>query len=286
MEPVTIAIISTVIFGVVTTLSAFIRQLLLSRDKHLNDKAQQRALDQEAVELERLRKQMESNKRFTSHYKVLDSNKDDIQYLDQKIDDILNKKFILIQRYSELMLKESSALINGEKVDERKLVCDRLRQEIDREIEFYDEQLSQLQARRATFWDTHRDLQDYLLQQEKERNKKLDDIYERHTGLLEKIYIRHNQNSEQVTMKSIESGSQAFKLITAPLQMLLQFFNLSSNISPSRFEEERAARMDVRNTEREINGYDSDLDDGSHPSFYEQESETEYDEQSYISEPA
>ncbi|WP_133130057.1 hypothetical protein [Legionella yabuuchiae] len=285
MEPVTIAIISTVIFGVVTTLSVFVRQLLLSRDKHLNDKAQQRALDQEAAELERLRKQMESNKRFNSHYKVLDSNKDDIQYLDQKIEDILNKKFLLIQRYSEMTLKESSALVVGENAVERKLVCDRLRQEIDREIEFYDEQLSQLQARRATFWDTHKDLQDYLLEQEKERNTKLDDIYKRHTGLLEKIYIRHNQNSERVTVKSIESGSEAFKLITVPFQMLLQFFNLSSNISPTRFEEERSARTDVRNTEREINGNDSDLG-GSHHSYYEPEAEPDYDEQSYTTEPA
>lgn len=42
MEPITIAIICATVFGVVSGLAAFIRQLILSRDKKLNDKAQKR----------------------------------------------------------------------------------------------------------------------------------------------------------------------------------------------------------------------------------------------------
>ena len=48
MEPVTIAIIGAVVFGVVVAVSAFVRQLILSRDKNLNDKAQNKALELEA----------------------------------------------------------------------------------------------------------------------------------------------------------------------------------------------------------------------------------------------
>jgi len=81
MEPLTVAIIGTAIFGAVTALSVFVRQILLSRDKGLNDKAQERALSQETHELEKLRTQMGSNKRFDSHYHVLGANKDAIQYL-------------------------------------------------------------------------------------------------------------------------------------------------------------------------------------------------------------
>ena len=84
MEPVTIALICSAAFGVVVALSVFIRQLILSRDKNLNDKAQRRALTQEANELEKMREQMQSNKRFDSHYRVLGSNKDAIVYLDNK----------------------------------------------------------------------------------------------------------------------------------------------------------------------------------------------------------
>jgi len=50
MEPVTIALICSAAFGAVVALSVFIRQLILSRDKNLNDKAQRRALTQEANE--------------------------------------------------------------------------------------------------------------------------------------------------------------------------------------------------------------------------------------------
>lgn len=187
MEPVTIAIICVTAFGVVAVLAAFIRQLLLSRDKNLNDQAQQIALAQEVKELENLRNQMANNKRFDSHYQVLGSNKEAIQYLDQKIEDILKKKTDLIERYSQIAVKESTAIIGGEQSAERKATCDKLKQEIDNELEFYNNELEQLQKRRDSLWDTHSELKEYLLEQERKRNKHLDAIYQRHSGLLEKF---------------------------------------------------------------------------------------------------
>lgn len=261
MEPVAIGIICTVVFGTVMSLSVYIRQLFLSRDVRLNEKAHQRALKQEAKELEKLRKQMEGNKRFDSHYKVLVANKEDIQYLDQKIEEILNKKFELIQRYSNMTLKESDALVNGESQGNRKQVSDMLRDEIEREMAFYDEQLNLFQKRRASFWDTHLELQEYLLEQEKTRNTKLDDIYQRHSSMLEKIYIRHNENSELVMIKSIDSATQAFKLIVAPLKYIMQFFTRSSNISLEKVQEEIDSRMAVKDVEDDINGSIPDADE-------------------------
>ncbi|AHE67429.1 hypothetical protein [Legionella oakridgensis] len=262
MEPVTIAIIGTMVFGAVTALSIFIRQLLLSRDKMLNDKAQMRALTQETRELEKMRMQMENGRRFDSHYQVLGANKDAIQYLDQKIEEILSKKLALIHRYAEAASKQSLATIQGETPEERKIICDKLRQEVDYEIAFYDKELEQLQARRASIWDSHADLQGYLLEQEKTRNRQLDDIYRRHTSVLEKVYIRHNENSEHVATASIDAGTQAFKLLTQPLQFLLQFFRLSSNITPQKAKEEADSRSEVEDAERDINeGNDYEEDD-------------------------
>ena len=83
MEPLTMAIIATATFGAVTALTVFVRQLLLSRDKSLNDKAHRRVLSQETRELEKIRSEMASSKRFDSHYQVLGANKDATQYLDQ-----------------------------------------------------------------------------------------------------------------------------------------------------------------------------------------------------------
>jgi hypothetical protein len=261
MEPVTIALICAAAFGTVVAISAFVRQLLLSRDKTLNDEAQRIAITQEAGELEKMREQMQSNKRFDSHYKVLGANKDAIMYLDNKIEDILRKKTQLVDRYAQVSLKESGAIVDGEISEERKAACDRLKQEIDEEIKFYDSELEHLQQRRTSLWDTHGDLQEYLLGQEKSRNESLDYIYKQHSGMLEKIYIRHNENSEQIAKKSIEAGTLSFKMmILAPIQFLLQYFNISTGISFDQSKIEKASRDDVDDMESDVN--DSDKSDG------------------------
>ncbi|WP_298622960.1 hypothetical protein [uncultured Legionella sp.] len=254
MEPVTIALICAASFGAVVAISVFIRQLILSRDKNLNDEAQRKAITQEAGELEKMRDQMQANKRFDSHYKVLGANKDAIIYLDTKIEDILRKKTQLVERYSQVSLKESGAIVDGEISAERKAACDRLKKEIDDEMKFYDSELEHLQKRRASLWDTHTHLQEYLLGQEKARNESLDFIYKQHSGLLEKIYIRHTDHSEHIAKHTIDAGTSSFKMmILAPIQFLLQYFNISTGISFDQSKIEKAAREDVESTESDIN---------------------------------
>jgi hypothetical protein len=262
MEPVTIALICAAAFGAVVAISVFVRQLLLSRDKNLNDEAQRKAITQEAGELEKMRDQMQGNKRFDSHYKVLGANKDAIIYLDTKIEDILRKKTQLVERYAQVSLKESGAIVDGEISTDRKAACDRLKKEIDEEVKFYDSELEHLQKRRTSLWDTHTDLQEYLLGQEKSRNESLDYIYKQHSGLLEKIYIRHTDNSEHIAKQTIEAGTSSFKMmILAPIQFLLQYFNISTGISFDRSKIEKAARDDVDKTESDINDSEKSDDD-------------------------
>lgn len=255
MEPVTIAVICTVVFGAVTALSVFVRQLLLSRDKNLNDLAQQRALLQESTELENLRTQMGSNKRFDSHYQVLGANKEAIEYIDTKIQRILDKKMELIQRYAQMTLNESSAIIDGGQSPERKAVCDLLKNEIDHEIRFYEIELQELQAQRASIWDSRLDLQGYLIAHEESRNENLDKLYVGHTGLLEKIYMRHDRSTERFAEQTLEAGTRSFKdTLMAPIRFLQQYFKMSSNISPNKMADEKAARERVSDREKEING--------------------------------
>ncbi|HRD69585.1 MAG TPA: hypothetical protein PK657_05540 [Legionella sp.] len=273
MEPVTIALICSAAFGAVVALSVFIRQLILSRDKNLNDKAQRRALTQEANELEKMREQMQSNKRFDSHYRVLGSNKDAIVYLDNKIDDILNKKTQLIERYAQVTLKESGAIVEGEISTSRKEVCDRLKAEIDAEIQFYNTELNQLQQRRTALWDTHTDLQEYLVGQEKSRNENLDFVYKQHSSLLEKIYLRHTDASEHIAKQTIDAGTSSFKsMILAPIQYLLNYFKLSSGISLDKAKLEKDARDEVDKVEDDVN---SDVSDDDVTSDHEKSDDAE-----------
>lgn len=258
MEPLIIALICAASFGAVVALSVFIRHLLLSRDKHLNDEAQRKALAQEAGELEKMREQMQSNKRFDSHYKVLGTNKDAIAYIDGKIEDIIHKKTQLVERYANMSINESGAIINGLVTSERKSRCDKLKCEIDDEITFYNSELEHLQQRRKSLWDTHTDLQEYLVGQEKARNAHLDDIFKQHSSLLEKVYIRHTENAEHFAKQTVDAGTLTFKMfIMAPIQFLMQYFSISSGIAVAQSALEQAARDDVNKAEAEINDPDT-----------------------------
>lgn len=262
MEPVIIAIICAAAFGATVALAAFIRQLLLSRDKRLNDKAQQIALRQETRELESLRSEMFQIKRLDSHYQVLGSNKEAIQYLDQKIEELFRKKSELIQRYADVTLKESSAIISGEQSPDRKFICDKLKGEIDSELQFYENELTILQKRRAALWDTHHDLQGYLVDQEKMRNANLDKLYERHSNLLEKIFIRHNHNTENVARQTLEAGNHTFKtMVMAPILFLISLFKSSTGISLEQAEKELEFRDSVYDAEKDLNDLDEKDDD-------------------------
>lgn len=254
MEPIIVALICAASFGGVVAIAAFVRQIILSKDKLLNDEAQRRAITQETSELEKMRQEMQNSKRFDSHYKILGSNKEAIIYLDNKIEEIFHKKTSLIERYSQLMLKESEAIVDGKMSKDRKEACDRIKLEIDKEIRFYDKELATFQQRRTSLWDTHKDLQDSLLMQEQKRNSHLDTVYKQHASLLEKIYLRHIENAEHVAIQSINAGTTMFKsIIMAPIHFFLQYFNISSGISLAQAQIEQFARFDVEQMEKELN---------------------------------
>ncbi|WP_419420978.1 hypothetical protein ACNVED_06690 [Legionella sp. D16C41] len=255
MGPIAIAVICATVFGIVSTISAFIHRILSSRDKRLNDLAQQRALSQETTELEKLRSEMLNYKRYDAYYQVLGENKEAVQYLDQKIEEILKKKSELIERYAKAIIKESNAIIAGTSNPARKEVCDKLRLEIDGQLRAYDVELKQLQTRRANLWNSNKELQDYILDQEKKRNEHMDTVYQQHSALLEKIFLRHTENSENIAKSLIDSTTQTFKaLIIAPIEFLAKVFHLSKNISPNIASKEILKRQNIAAFEALING--------------------------------
>jgi len=247
-------------------------QLLLSRDKKLNDSAQRRALQKEASHLTSLRKQLESTERFDMHYRMLDKNVDAIRYIDQQIEEIIEKKIALNARYSDVIFKQSSAIIEGEFTQENHQDCRLLKLELDKELERYDEEILTLQKRRAKLWDSHQELQQQLLDQEKQRNTKLDEIYQQHTGVLEKLALRHSQDSVSVATKTLEEGTNTFKMILlAPIKFLLAFFTKTDNIDIGSVNSEINSREEVKDAQDEIDemgGYES-----------EDEYDYEYDEE-------
>lgn len=254
MDPVSIAIVCVAVFGAVTALAAFIRQLLLSRDKRLNDAAHRRALAQQATQMEELRTQMVSIKRFDSHYQVLGSNEGAIRYLDKKIEDLIQKKSDVIQRYSQTVFKESSAIISGQQSPQRKAQRDGLKAEVCKELLAYDNELENLQKRRKNLWESHAKLEDSLLYQETLRNEHLDKIYQEHSSMLEKLFARHNEDSDSIAKLSLEAGKSAFQLsVNAPAELLRGTFKPSDALSSVAALQELSHRREVLAAERDIN---------------------------------
>lgn len=256
MEPVTIAVVSAVVFGVVASISAFIRNLMLSRDKALNAKAQSRALNQEARELEHLRTQMEGVKRFTSHYEVLGTNIETIRYLDDKIDELIAKKRALIFRYTELVAKESAQIMTKGPHAERFNLCDLLRQEMDAELKHYNSEIASLQQRRSALWDSHAKLEKELISSERARNDTLDQVYLSHSGILGKVYHRHDDTAQLIARDNISASSESYKLsVMGPLK-LAEYFKPMSGVASGVLGQEMERRKAVQGVERSINTED------------------------------
>lgn len=259
MEPATITVISLVIFGVASLFAAFIRQLILSRDKKLNEISQLRALHLETIELKKIRLEMANYKRLDGHYSMLGNNRETIRYIDNHINDIFNRKMILIKKYSEHALEESSALISGEKSGDKLARYNHLREEMAKQISFYDKEIEMYQARRAHLWDADEKYQKFLLEEERSRNQRLDDFYQRHANLLTKIYLRHNDNAASLTKYNLHAGTKTFKsAFMAPINFITGLFEKLPNISLEKSQKEKDSREDVSKMEDDINEENND----------------------------
>lgn len=254
MGPIAIAVICATVFGVISSIAAFIHSMLTSRDKRLNDIAQQKALTQEIEGLEKLRSEMLNFKRYNVYYQVLGENKDAVQYLDQKIEEILKKKSDLIEHYAQVIVKESSAIVAGTFSLARKEGCDKLKEEVTSQLKAYDKEIEQLQKRRANLWDSHKELQDSILNQEKKHNEHMDSVYQQHSALVEKLFLRHMRVNENLTKLFIESSTNVFNaLIKTPIEFLTNFFHASKGISPSTAQDETLRRQRIAALETSIN---------------------------------
>lgn len=244
MEPSTTLLICASAFGLGTMVLICIRHFMLSRDNKLNDKAQRAALQEEIETLSNFREEVMNSNQFTAHYQALGDNQEQIHKLNEEIEEIFNNKLSLMKHYTELSCHKTQKL-NEEKFSEKnqeKYLSSKSK--INAEIQFYEKELKALQARRNMLWENRDELKNLLLEEEKKRNKAINQLYQSHTTLLEKLYLRHNRNSENFATKTIEAGTQAFKLILYPLAKLLEY--LKPEIFDSSTKKEKNKKKKVK----------------------------------------
>ncbi|MCH9756014.1 MAG: hypothetical protein K0U37_02320 [Gammaproteobacteria bacterium] len=248
-------LLCTASIAIIGGIGAILWQTLLSRDKELNQKAHLRALKKEAKDLKKLRKQQENYSGFQAHYDILGENKEAIQRIDNKIDTLFEKKLQLIKSYEEMVQQESSSIIKSLNPFSDKKKPSVLCKNFQEKFQLYEAELASLQAHRATLWGVRTDFQKHLLEEENSRNKRLDDLYHRHTVLLEKVYLGHIKSTEEIDKASIEAGTKSFKYsVFYPFQFLTSFFGAQkkSDILKNTTGETRSREM-VRQTEGNIN---------------------------------
>lgn len=241
-------------------ISTFIWQLVLSRNREFNEQAQLSALSTESAVLEDLRIQLEDNKRFDAHYKVLTANKESIVYLDQKIDALLEKKSACIAKYATEVKTLSALIISGGNNSPSNTSLTLLKEETEAEIHGFELELQQLQTEREKLWSISSELLFELVHEETARNKRLDELYTRHTELLEKVYLGHAQSVERIHQASIEAGSKALQQsLAAPVETMSTFWQkptASAGHYAKHVEQELASRREVQHMASSYNDAD------------------------------
>lgn len=250
-----IAVLAAVGFGVVSIISAFIRHLLMSRDKKLNEEALKGVVNQEKQDMEEMREEMLSYKRFKNHYALLGDNKEAIHEIDTNIENLIQKKLKLIHEYSIKSIDHSNDIISREVKmsfsDDPILL---LKKDVDLQIEYFDSEIKALQERRSTLWNIDHEYQNLLMKEENKRNENLDKMYDNHSKLIGKVYLKHIDYVDEYAKENVRSSTKTFlDSFLAPFRFLAAFYNGKVDHAESRSDQEQDKRGDVSDVEDDIN---------------------------------
>ncbi len=200
--------------------AALIRQFLLSHDKNVNDKNQKETLNQLSKENEKIRNHMDSPNRLSSYHQMLGTNKGDIDSITKQMNKAFFKKSRLMELYH---LTENPAQKNQ--------ISEKIKNEIGRDIEFFNDRLQRLQNREEAQWAIQNENKQAMIEQLQSMNKNSDALYEKQTMQLGQVFLQTNQTAQQLAVESIHAGTEDFKsILMAPIQLFLRYFNLIPNV--------------------------------------------------------
>lgn len=236
MEIFLIGLICTAVFGVILSIAAFIRQLMLSRDKQLNDLALNKAFDLAAEKLGEMRQQRENfNTKFPLDFcvKQIEDISTDIKYY-------IAVKEALVSKFKDCNKNNNSGQLNVNALT----LSDQ-----DAALEKVETIILELIKSKHKWGEAY-----YEMQKEKTTNdRETNALFSQHTIILEKTISNNNENSEKITKELIDAGKESFQnYITLPFQAFINYFRLTKDSSPEQFEKEKTSRQKVVTTEKEL----------------------------------
>lgn len=263
MEPVTLVIICAVSFGGLASIVSIIHQYLLTRNQRLNQLAQERVIEQYNQSLRDIRAEMAQNSQKYIYHELIDDNKEAIVQIDEQIQEIMQAKLALVERYSETIGREAKKLREGDYEEERFELNAQLKENLEKALSEFDEQIVTLQGKRQQLLSDKKTLVETLISQEQKQNEALNAMYKQHGQYLDKMYLTHAENQQKLSQSFIESSKSFFKaFIRAPIDFIASFFSKGSNIDSNQAQTEAQEREDTSLLERGLNkiGFDPKLE--------------------------
>lgn len=256
MDIYLLILLCSVSIAIIGGIGAFIWQLILSRDKQLNETAQLSALEKEGSALESIREQVANTRRYDAHYQVLRDNHKAIRYIDKKIDAIIKQKAEYLKQYGAMVQEETAVIAQHPGWVDRIQQIDGFRTGVNVQIRQLDQELQLLQRRRSELWGESHELQTELIQEETHKNQTLDGLYSQHTDLLEKFYLGHASRVDTANQASIDAGTNALRYsLFAPVEAISRLWGGGQVrvTDPERIPHEIMSRQAVREVQNGIN---------------------------------
>lgn len=258
MAPLTLALLCTAALGVLLIIAAFIRQMILNREKRKNDEAQIKSLEFEIGRLDELRKEMKQNPR-DAYQNIHESHNKEIKQLDDEIRQIYLKKEKLLEEEIKLMEQDANNLHPEGSQDCKERF--KLKRELSKDkLASYDEEIKLLKERREKLLGANIDHEREVLKQEDTHMQKLDDLYHQHSDVMKEVYLRHIGNSENIALETLKAGTSTFfDALKTPLQMLVQLFTgvpvTSVTLNQTRVHQNPTTMTNVPDKDQRANNY-------------------------------
>ncbi len=253
MEPITIVVICAVSFGGVASIVSMIHQYFLSRNQRLTQMASERVMDQYTQSLKALRDELTRNRQKLLYHELLDDSKEAIVAIDEKIQGIIQAKYLLVERFNETIASEIKKLRSGEYGEEALTIFAEIKSNLDQALIGYDKTLEKLQAERKELLCDKKSLVKSLLAEEERQSAQLNEMYKQHGEYLDKMYVAYTANQHSLATGFVESSKSFFyALVRAPIEFIASFFSRGKNIDNTQAQRELNERDEVRRTESTI----------------------------------
>lgn len=221
--------------------------------------AEERVMTFQSQALAKIRQELKADE-FKVHHALLNENREAIGHLDNQINQLMQKKALLVKKFSDVISAEIRAVTKRFLKQSKNQKIIMLKTELSLTLSQHDEQLILLQKQRAILLKDKSQIEKSLRKREIKQNDKLNELYREHGEYLEKLQVVHAASRLSIAKSVIEATVSIFdKLVMGPVKFLRAYFSPSENIDEAHSDKEIVLRTRINALETKLS-----LSDESH----------------------